>query len=238
MISQDVLSPPQKSTHQYQQDDVSLERIPDKIHQEIVDMFAADYHFKNGEKMRINNYFVKISRSLSDIFVTFIQEVIKGLSNNQFPNMPTPHGFKPHAQNLTQTERDGGFSLGSFDMAVTNDGLQNIEFQSLATYPISAAKISHHLLDNMPLEDAYVFADSPTTNWKSFINLYDTIIGGNQQEGIVIIDRNIAAQKTNFEFFATQKELNIPIEIVDMKDLFEKTTSFFIPRPPINCPEK
>jgi len=238
MISQDILSPPQKSTHEYQQNDVSIERIPDKIHQEIVDMFAADYHFKNGEKMRINNYFVKISRSLSDIFVTFIEEVIQGLSDNQFPNMPTPHGFKPNAQNLLPTERDGGFSLGSFDMAVTNDGMKNIEFQSVATYPISAAIVNQYLLDNMPLDDAYVFADSPTTNWKSFINLYDTIIGGDQQKGIVIIDRNIAAQKTNFEFFATQKELNIPIEIVDMKDLFEKNNELFYTTPTNKIPKK
>lgn len=220
------------------QNNITLERIPDKIHQEITDMFARDYHFKNGESMRINNYLVKINRSLSDVFVTFIHQVIDGLSSRKFPDIPTPEGFKPNPQNLLQTELDSGFSLGSFDMAVTDDGLQNIEFQALATYPISAAKISKHLLDNMPLANASVFADSPLTKWDYFIDLYNKIIGGDKEEGIVLIDRNIAGQKTNFEFFATQKELNIPIEIVDMKDLFEKDNELFYTTPADKSPKK
>ncbi len=212
---------------EYRQDDVVLERIPDEVYDNMVNMFAHQYHFKNGEIMRISNYFVKISRSLSDAFVEFVHEVNKGLSTGQFPDLPSPEGFKPVPKNLLEVELNGGFSLGSFDMAITDNGIQNIEFQSVATYPVSAAKLNQYLRNNMDLDNAYIFADSPKTNWDDFINLYDTIIAGNQKKGIVLIDRKIKQQKTNFEFFATQKELNIPIEIVDMEDIFEQQGELF-----------
>ena len=217
---------------------ISLERIPDEIHQEIIDQFARDYHFKNGETMRINNYFVKINRSLSDTFVSFIEHVIEGLSNDQFPSMPPPNGFKPNSENLLQSEEEGGFSFGSFDMAVTDEGLQNIEFQAVSTYPVSAAKINHILLKNLPLADAYIFADSPKTTWEDFIKLYSAIIGGGEQDGVLLIDRYVAEQKTNFEFFATQKELNTPIQIGDMKHVFEKDNQLFYAATDDQTPQK
>ena len=58
--------------------------------------------------------------------------------------------------------------------------------------------------------------------------MYEEIIGGGEKEGIVITDRKIKEQKTNFEFFATQKELNIPIQIVDMEDIVEKNNELFV----------
>ena len=231
-------SPVPKKSMEYDPSDVSLERIPDPIYREIVDLFERDYHFSNGERMRISNYFVKLSRSLSDTFVNFIQVIVEGLLEDQFPKLPTPDGFEPNAHNLLQTEANGSFSLGSFDMAVTNEGLKNIEFQAVSTYPISAAKINQYLLDKLPLDNAYLFADSPNTDWRSFINLYNTILAGDEQEGIVLIDRKIAEQKTNFEFFATQKELDIPIEIVDMKDLFEKDKELFYTSSSNHAPQK
>ena len=238
MIKKNTHALMQKENMEFNQDDVVLERIPNGTYQEIVDMFERDYHFQNGERMSISNYYVKISRSLADTFTTFIQSVIEGLETNQFPNLPTPNGFKPNPKNLLQTELNGGFSLGSFDMAVTSEGLKNIEFQAVATYPISAAKINQYLLDKLPLDNGYIFADSPDTNWSSFIKLYETIIGGNQKEGILLIDRKIAKQKTNFEFFATQKELDLPIEIVDMKDLFEKDKALFYTKSSNEQPQK
>jgi len=207
---------------EYKHSDVLVERIPDTIYQNMVNMFSEAYNFNNGEKMNISNYFVKISRSLSDAFVAFINKMISQSLKNQFPDMPTPIGFKPHTQNLRATELNGGFSLGSFDMAVTNNNLQNIEFQAIATYPISAAKLNQYLINNLGLDNAFIFADSPKTTWEDFINLYNIIIGGNEKAGIVLTDRKIAKQKTNFEFFATQKELDVPIDIVDMVDIFEQ----------------
>jgi hypothetical protein len=212
--------------------------MPDAIHQEIIEKFARDYHFKNGETMRINNYFVKISRSLSDTFVSFIEHVIEGLSNGQFPSISPPDGFKANAQNLLQSEIQENFSFGSFDMAVTNEGLQNIEFQAVSTYPISAAKINHILLEKMPLEDAYIFADSPKTTWDDFVNLYSALIGGEEQDGALLIDRHVAEQKTNFEFFATQKELKTPIQIGDMKHVFEKDNELFYAATDDETPKK
>lgn len=237
MTNKQVL-PLQPPVIEAQNDDISLERIPDEVYDGMVNMFADQYHFKNGERMRISNYYVKMSRSFSDAFVGFIHEIHTGLANVQFPPMPTPEGFKPSPQNMTQVELNGGYSLGSFDMAVTDDGMQNIEFQSVATYPISAAKLNQYVLDNLDVANASIFADSPYTNWDDFIHLYNRLIAGNQQKGIVLIDRNIQAQKTNFEFFATQKELGIPIEIVDMEDIFEKEGALFYSTPANRSPRK
>lgn len=213
-------------------DDVVLERIPDEVYQGMVDQFSRAYHFENGERMRISNYVVKISRSLSDAFVQFIHETIEGLDKNQFPGMASPEGFLPHPENLTEVELKGGFSLGSFDMAVTEEGLQNIEFQSVATYPLSAAKLNQYVLDHMAFDNAFIFADSPETNWEAFTDLYSNVIGGNMQEGIVLVDRKIKDQKTNFEFFATQQELDIPVEIVDLEAVFEKEGGLFYANSP------
>jgi len=221
MIKENILDL-SDSVIDYPQDDVSIERIPDEIYSKMINMFAEQYHFKNGERMRISNYFVKINRSLSDAFIDFIHEVNAGLTKQEYPEIPTPDGFEPNPQNLLDEELGGGFSLGSFDMAVTNDSLQNIEFQSVATYPISAAKLNQCLLDNMSLDNAFVFADSPDTNWDTFIKAYNVLMGGDQKKGAVLVDRKVEGQKTNFEFFATQKELDVPIEVVDMEDIFEE----------------
>ncbi|WBX73225.1 hypothetical protein PG913_10195 [Tenacibaculum pacificus] len=226
MINQNIVSP-SKKIGQLKDNDILLEKIPDHIYNNMINIFADKYHFKNGEQMRISNYFVKISRSLSDNFVQFIDEVTNQLNDNKYPKIPTPNGFKPHSENLLNEELNNGFSLGSFDMAVSNNGLENIEFQSVATYPISAAKLNQHLLDNLNLENAFIFADNPKTNWDDFIEMYNTLITGNQKDGIVLVDRKIKEQKTNFEFFATQKELKNPIEIVDMEDIYEDKETLF-----------
>ncbi len=213
------------------QNSVFLKRIPDEVYTKMIHLFSNEYHFQNGAenggKMRINNYYVGIPRVLSDTFIAFINEMTEKLSLDQFPSLGTPEGFEPDSDTLLPTELEGGFSLGSFDMAVTDDGLQNIEFQSVATYPVSAAKLNQCLLDHMQLDNAFVFADSPATKWSDFIDFYKKIIADNQTTGIVLTDRKIKEQKTNFEFFATQKELDIPIEIVDMEHIFEKNNELF-----------
>jgi len=219
-------------------EDVFLKRIPEAVYQQMVNMFANQYHFKNGERMRIANYFVGISSALSADFVQFIKKMTDGLTNNQFPVLPTPNGFKPPLENLLPTEQKDGYSFGSFDMAVTENGLRNIEFQSVATYPISAAKLNKCLLDNMAFKHATIFAGNAKTSWNDFINFYETIIAGDETTGIVLTDRKIAQQKTNFEFYATQKELNISVEIVDMEQLFEKDGALFYLNPSDKTPIK
>lgn len=201
-------------------EDCYLTSIPEDIYQKIVGEFSADYHFNNGERMRIANYFVSISQSLADELVDFIKEVYA--QRNEYPDVVTPDGFEPFLDNLSNNELDGGFSLGSFDMAVTDEGLRNIEFQAVATYPISAAKLNHLLVNFLSLGDVELFADKGTKSWEDFICLYRQIIGGGQEEGVILVDRKIKEQKTNFEFYATQKELGISIDIVDMKDVYEE----------------
>ncbi len=211
--------------------DVFLERIPDKVYQQMVDIFSSQYHFQNGlengGRMRLANYFVGISRELSDIFIQFIEDTISGIHQNKYPPLSAPEGFKPQTENILKTELEGNFSFASFDMAVAESGLQNIEFQAVATYPISAAKLNQVLLDHLSLDNTFIFADSPSTSWADFINISKDIIADKEMEGVVITDRFIAQQKTNFEFYATQKELDTPIEIVDMDAIFEKEGSLF-----------
>ncbi len=208
-----------------------LERIPDEVYQKIIDEFSNQYHFKNGlengGRMRIANYFVGISRELSNSFIQFIEEINSAVLENKYPHLPAPKGFQPHKDTLLPTELNGLFSFGSYDMAISENSLKNIEFQAVATYPVSAAKLNQLLLDNLPLNNAYIFAENPTTTWEDFINLYKKIISDNETEGVVLTDRRLKGQKTNFEFYATQKELNTPIDIVDMEDVFEKEETLF-----------
>ena len=208
-------------------DDVFLERIPDAVYRLMVENFSHNYHFKNGERMRISNYYVGISKSLSEEFCQFINAMVDGLSKDKFPRMPPPIGFEPNPNNLVYIEKEGGFTLGSFDMAVTQHKLQNIEFQAVSTYPISAAILNKYLLDNLSPKNAYIFADNPETNWDDFITIYKNIIAGQESEGIVITDRKIQDQKTNFEFYATQKALGVPLQIVDMEDLFSENGELY-----------
>lgn len=206
---------------------VFLERIPEHVYQEIVELFSDEYHFKNGERMRIANYFVGMDRDVSDSFVQFIEEVTEAVLDDKYPRLAMPEGFQPHSENMLKTELDGNFSFASFDMAVTEGDLQNIEFQAVATYPMSAAKLNQSLLESLPLDDAYIFADDPNTAWGDFIDQYQNIVAGGEAEGVVLTDRLINKQKTNFEFYATQKEIPLPIEIVDMEEIFEEDGNLY-----------
>jgi len=212
---------------QEHKEDIFLERIPDDVYQKMVDLFSKQYHFKNGERMRIANYFVGISEEVSTQFNQFIEGITQKIIDNKYPQLPVPKGFKPSPDNLLSTELNGNFSFASFDMAVIEGGLQNIEFQAVATYPISAAKLNQALLSNLSSSDAYIFADNPSTSWEDFIGMYKHIIAGEETEGIVLTDRQLSQQKTNFEFYATQRELKTPIDIVDMKDIYEKEGTLF-----------
>mgnify|MGYP001794703023 FL=1 len=211
--------------------DIYLKKIPDQLYQDIVDLFAQEYHLKNGEKMRLANYYVGMSRSLANQFVQFIEEVKQGLTEEKHPNLAIPDGFQPHEGNLLSTEIGTDVSFASYDMAVTETGLQNIEFQAVATYPISAARLNRCILDSLTETNVHIFADSPSTTWDDFIQFYTRIIAGNAPDGIIITDRLVEQQKTNFEFYATQKELPAPIDIVDMKHLFEKDEALFYKLP-------
>jgi len=209
------------------QKDIYLEKIPDQVYQHMVDLFEHHYHFKNGEKMRLANYYVGISRALSNHFVQFIEEVKQGIIQQKHPHLSIPDGFTPHTDNLLATEVGKDVSFASYDMAVTEQGLQNIEFQAIATYPVSAARLNKCILDSIIDTNAHIFADSPSTTWDDFISFYASIIAGNASKGVIITDRLVDQQKTNFEFYATQKELDASIEIVDMKHLFEKDQALF-----------
>ncbi|MFK7947237.1 MAG: hypothetical protein AB8G11_06600 [Saprospiraceae bacterium] len=211
----------------YSSEDVFIKRIPNQAYKEMIDVFSEQYHFNNGERMRIANYYVGISQRLANIFNEFIEEINQGIVEKKYPQLPTPEGFEPHSDNLLPAEQNGLFTFASFDMAVMENSLQNIEFQAVSTYPVSAAKLNQILLQHLQEEDAYIFADNPTTTWKDFTEMYEEIIADNQTEGIVLTDRLLKQQKTSFEFYATQKELNTSIEIVDMEDIEERDNRLF-----------
>ena len=54
-------------------DQIFLQPISDKIHEEAVNLLSSEYNFlngsENGGKMRLANYFVGISESLSNEFI-------------------------------------------------------------------------------------------------------------------------------------------------------------------------
>lgn len=208
-------------------DDVFLQRIPDAVYQEMVETFSRKYHFlnglENGGKMRLANYFVGMSASLARSFNQFIASLEQKAADDRLPPFEPPHGFAPQEENLLPIEQGCGFSFGSFDMAVTDDGLRNIESQAVATYPISAALLNRMLLQNLPdLENSFLFADGPQVGWNDFLDIYRKMLGGEQGDPVVLTDRKVQEQKTNFEFYATQKELGLPVDIVDVEEFNEQ----------------
>lgn len=207
--------------------DVFLERIPDEIYQQMESLFSRQYNFQNGERMRLANCYVGLRRSLADAFTGFVKEMMLGLEENRFPNLPPPPGFETQKKNLVPEEQKGGFSFGSFDMAVTEDGLQNIEFQSVATYPFSAASLNQLLMDEMKPQNAFIFADDKHTRWEDFVEIYTSIIAGDEVDGVAMVDRKVREQKTNFEFLATQKHLRTPLHIVSSEDVFERDDNLY-----------
>ncbi|MCI5149124.1 MAG: hypothetical protein D3916_07025, partial [Candidatus Electrothrix sp. MAN1_4] len=215
------------------QQDVFLQRIPDTVYQEMVETFARKYHFRNGlengGKMRLANYFVGISASLAKSFNQFIAAIEQEAEDDRLPALQPPPGFAPQKENLLPIEQGGGFSMGSFDMAVTDEGLRNIEPQAVATYPVSAALLNRMLLQHLSgidetdkIEKAFLLADGPHKGWDDFLNVYRNMLGGEQGEPVVLTDRKVQEQKTNFEFYATQQELGLPIDIVDVEDFYEQ----------------
>ncbi|MDJ0601276.1 MAG: hypothetical protein QNJ37_20830 [Crocosphaera sp.] len=210
---------------------IFLQRISDKIYGESVNFLSNEYHFLNGAdnggRMRLANYFVGISQSLADEFIDFINYVVTQAQNNHFPEITLPEGFGSQDKNLTDFEKMNKFSLGSFDMAVTEDGLQSIEFQAIATYPFTAAKLNQFIENKLNLSNAYIFANNKEETWANFIRIYQRIMGGEDKKTIILMDRNLQNQKTNFEFYAMQKELGITVEIVDVEDIFEKDEMLF-----------
>ncbi|MCI5209762.1 MAG: hypothetical protein D3910_13435 [Candidatus Electrothrix sp. ATG2] len=207
--------------------DVFLQRIPDTLYKEMVTTFSQQYHFdnglENGGKMRIANYFVGISAKLAQSFNQFIEMIEQETRDGHLPDFQPPNGFASQEENLLSAELGGGFSMGSFDMAVTDKGLRNIESQAVATYPISSALLSRMLLQDLPgTENAFLFADGPQLGWDDFQQVYRKILGGEQGERVVLTDRKVDEQKTKFEFYATQKELGLPVDIVDIEDFFEQ----------------
>ncbi|MDJ0658320.1 MAG: hypothetical protein QNJ42_02400 [Crocosphaera sp.] len=210
---------------------IFLQRISDKIYGEAVNLLSNEYYFlngsENGGKMRLANYFVGISQNLSDEFIAFINHVVAQTKNNNFPKITLPEGFASQDKNLTDFEKTNQFSFGSFDMAVTEDGLQSIEFQGIATYPFTATKLNQFIQNKLNLSNTYIFANNHRETWDNFISIYQTIMGGKYKKPLILIDRNIQNQKTNFEFYALQKELGIPVEIVDVEDIFEQDEMLF-----------
>ncbi|MFC5047229.1 hypothetical protein ACFSTE_08100 [Aquimarina hainanensis] len=239
MIKTEQLNEIQKTEHPNQ--DIFLQRIPEEVYTEMVTNFSKDYQFSNGEEnggnMRIANYFVGISRKLANDFVSFIREMQHKLTEGRFPQHQLPPGFKPVPRNLLAQEKNGnGFSFGSFDLAVSDIGLHNIEFQAVATYPISAARLNRFLAQKIENPDISIFADSASTTWEEFKKIYQRILGGRHQEEVYLTDINLHSQKTNFEFFATQKELDISVKLADRNDIFESENRLYHQTPGSSSP--
>ena len=78
-------------------DQIFLQRIPDEVYTEAVNLLSNEYHFlngtENGGRMRLANYFVGISQLLADEFIIFINNLIAQTINNDFPEITLPEGF-------------------------------------------------------------------------------------------------------------------------------------------------
>ena len=211
--------------------EVFLERIPDRVYEELVDLLSEKYHFvngpENGGRMRLAEYFLGIRKTTAEHFLGFIRQIIERAQMKRFPAPQIPAGFASHSSNLLPLEQQGGFSFGYFDAAVTEEGLQLIELDAFTTYHMTAAKMSHFLQERLCLPGSSVFVNEPAADWETFISLVQDVIAGEQQEGIVLTDRALETQKTSFEFYATQVELEKKIDIVDSRLIFEEEGQLF-----------
>ncbi len=203
-----------------------IRKIPDATYLALVAEFEKLYHFQNGDRMQIANYYVGVKKSLVRPFVDFIHQVYAHSMQGVFPSYPSLTGFDALPETLNTVENNGGFTFGSFDMAVSAQGLRNIEFQAVATYPISAAKMSQLLIQKLN-SNATTFVEEPELTWNDFIGIYKNIIQGDTSSETVIVDIEALHQKTNFEFYATQHELGGKISIVDASTIFENNNKLY-----------
>ncbi|KPA12712.1 hypothetical protein MHK_007080 [Candidatus Magnetomorum sp. HK-1] len=204
-----------------QSGDVFLEKIPAPLYGELINLFESDYRFINGRRMRIAEYFLGIRRSLADSFLRVIQGILNHSLLKNVSSTVVPDGFSGVNAHLLPFERKHGVSFAYFDAAITADGIKLIEFQGFSTYAVVCAKMSLFLREQLSLTHTLVFPNEPAAGWTDFCRLVRDIICGDAPDGIVLVDRNLSGQKTNFSFYAIQRELGMNLDIVDVQDVFE-----------------
>ncbi len=213
--------------------DCFLERIPESIYSELSRTLERRYRFINGPQrdgsLHLAEYFLGVRRRAADQLLAFVRQIIAHARAKRLLAASIPEGFAP--ANLGPFEHQGGFSFGYFDAAVTRQGLRIIEAQAFPTYHITAAFVSHFLRERLQLPGASVFVNAPGTDWQSFIRHVQTVTAGERSQGIALTDRNLAAQRTTFEFFATQRELDLPVDLVDARFIFEENDRLYYRMP-------
>ena len=185
---------------------VFIERMPDSVYLELLKFFKTDYGFINGQRDRMAEYLIW---------------------TGSFPPAVLPSGFSPIAGNLVPLEQKNGFSFAYFDAAVTEQGLRIVEFQAFPTHSVIAARMNAFLSDRLSLSAALQFPNDPYAGQENFLGLMKDIVCGEEEEGIVIVDRNIAGQKTNFSFYAMRHALGGRAEVVDAAEIFAQGEQLF-----------
>ncbi len=206
---------------------IFLERIPEPVYNQLLDMLESDYGFINGEKMHLAEYFLGISVNAAKSLLGFVRQAIKKAFLREFPAPAVPDGFSPISDMLLPHEQNNGFSFAYFDAAITVEGMEIIEINAFPTYSLLSVKMICYLLENLSLPDCRIFPDAPHADWNDFLTLAREIIAGDADQGIVISDRKLAGQKTGFSFYAIQHELNRGIDVVDAGQVFEQEGRLF-----------
>lgn len=214
--------------------DCFLERIPRDVYAELTGELARRYHFVNGPatggRLRLADYFLGVHRSLADELLGFVRHVIQQARAGSLAAAPVPLGFAPPLANLVPLEQQGGFTFGYFDAAVTRQGLRIIEAQAFPTYHVTAAFCSHFLQTRLALPASSIFVNAPEAGWQRFIGLVRAVTAGDASDGIVLTDRDLAGQKTSFDFYATQREIGLGLDVVDARHIFEAESRLFYRR--------
>ncbi len=158
---------------------------------------------------------------MADELLDLVRQILRESEAGVYPDVQLPAGFAPPPESLLPLERRGGASFGYFDAAVTADGLRVIEVQAFPTYHVTAAFCSHFLRSRLSLPGNSVFVNEPESGWRRFVDLTRDVTAGGMSDGIVLTDRNLVHQKTTFEFNATQRELDLSVDVVDSRRIFE-----------------
>lgn len=209
---------------------VFIASIPPLFYRAMENMLCQQYGFLNGVeqggRMRLADCFVGIRQALAEELFQLGKQLCQQLPT-PLAGVTLPEGFSPFVTNLSPLEQQGKPAFFHLDAAVTADGVKLIEFQAVPTYQVTAARLGELLRQDYLPDSGLFLGGTGDYTWQDFKRILRDILVSENATGNILVDRDVHQQKTRFEFYATQQEIDPVLEIVDSRDLFEQDGRLF-----------